>query len=115
MHELVQQPNGWETEVLREDKDKGCSFFEEVKSDVSYTATIRYEEHRRNDYITVQGLVYKRNRRNDREHKSLEDAVFLTEDTFTGKECKANAAHYVERLKSSIQKQYFSPRKQKVA
>ena len=112
MHELVQQPNGWETEVLREDKDKGCSFFEEVKSDVSYTATIRYEEHCRNEHITVQGLVY---RRNGREHKSLEDAVFLTEDTFTGKECKAIAAHYVERLKSSIQEQYFSPRKQKVA
>ncbi len=90
--------------MLRDDKQKGCSFLEEVKSDTRYLATIRYEEHHRDKHSSVQGIVYQRN---GQEYKSLENAVFLTEDAFTGTECKAKAARHVEDVRQSIERQYF--------
>lgn len=117
MHTIFSQADGWNDEVLRDDSQPGsepgnladnlpgCTFIVKVRKNQDYTATIRYEEHQHNRYVSVEAVVYRRN--GSGEMKTLEDAVFLEEKDFTGEQSKANAASYALQLKQQITQQYF--------
>lgn len=106
MHRFIQPVNGWETEMLRDEGDDGCSFIEEVKKTHSYAAKIRYEEHEHNKKITIEGIVYRHNGDNVLQ-KTLKDALFLEEKVFEEENCRPKAAAYACELKQRIDVGYF--------
>ena len=117
MHTFIPSIDGWRKEYLRDDaeveasdKFKGCSFLEEIRENERYVASIRYQEHLRDERITVEAVVYQR--KGTTRHKSLEDALLLEKDEFNGsdegKSCRVMAAEYALQLKERINTTYFT-------
>ena len=114
---FIPSSDGWRKEYLRDDaeveasdKFKGCSFLEEIRENERYVASIRYQEHLRDERITVEAVVYQR--KGTTRHKSLEDALLLEVDEFNGsvdgKSCRTRAAEYAMQLKERIDTTYFT-------
>ncbi len=125
MHTIIPEGDGWEVELLRDERDtngspdsttleeklKGCGFLKLKRQFNGYTAEIRYEERLHNEHVTVEGIVFE-NRAGRGVSESTPGTLYFRQKEFLGNGCKTEASVYANTIKNEINNRYFSTSQQ---